>query len=194
MGRWNLLMPTLQISGSDLNEVIGYYYSGHNNDGSLNSLRPRQGGRHLPDDIFKCIFLNENELILIKISLKFVPNGPINNIPALVQIMAWPWWGDKPLFEPMMFSLLTQKYVTLPQLVNSLAPGRCNSHFKSIIFKLIIIQNSSLDICCEFAFGSMLQNFPSGNKPSPEPMLTQIYVANSPYGLTRPQSCDKKLT
>ena len=25
----------------------------------------------------------------IKISLKFVPKGPINNIPALVQIMAW---------------------------------------------------------------------------------------------------------
>ena len=27
--------------------------------------------------------------IQIKISLKFVPKGPINNIPALVQIMAW---------------------------------------------------------------------------------------------------------
>ena len=25
----------------------------------------------------------------IKISLKFVPNGPINNIPALVHKMAW---------------------------------------------------------------------------------------------------------
>ena len=35
------------------------------------------------DDIFKCIFLNENELISIKISLKFVPKGQINNIPAL---------------------------------------------------------------------------------------------------------------
>ena len=42
-----------------------------------------------PDDIFKCIFLNENVWISIKISLKFVPKGPINNIPALVQIMAW---------------------------------------------------------------------------------------------------------
>ena len=37
-----------------------------------------------PDDIFKCIFLNENVLISIKISLKCVPNGQINNIPALV--------------------------------------------------------------------------------------------------------------
>ena len=37
-----------------------------------------------PDDIFKCIFLNENVWIVIKISLKFVLKGPMNNIPALV--------------------------------------------------------------------------------------------------------------
>ena len=47
-------------------------------------------------------FLNENILISIKISVKFVPNGPINNIPAFVQIMAWHRPGDKPLFEAMM--------------------------------------------------------------------------------------------
>ena len=41
----------------------------------------------LPDNIFKCIFLNENVWISIKISLKVVPKGLINNIPALVQIM-----------------------------------------------------------------------------------------------------------
>ena len=35
------------------------------------------------DDIFKLIFLNKNCCILIKISLKFVSKGPINNIPAL---------------------------------------------------------------------------------------------------------------
>ena len=55
----------------------------------LNTLRPRQNGRHYTDDTFKCIFLNENVRISIEISLKFVPKGPINNIPALVQIMAW---------------------------------------------------------------------------------------------------------
>ena len=36
--------------------------------------------RYLADDIFKCILLNENVLILIKISLEFIPKGPINNI------------------------------------------------------------------------------------------------------------------
>ena len=49
-----------------------------------NTLRPRQDGRLFPDDIFKLFFLNENIWIAIKISLKFVPKGPINNIPALV--------------------------------------------------------------------------------------------------------------
>ena len=38
----------------------------------------------LADDAFKCNFVNENILISIKVSLKFVPKGPINNMPALV--------------------------------------------------------------------------------------------------------------
>ena len=54
------------------------------------------------DDTFKWIFLNENVWISIKIALKFVPRGSVNNIPALVQIMAWHQPGDKPLSEPMM--------------------------------------------------------------------------------------------
>ena len=50
----------------------------------VNTLRPRQNRRHFADDIFKCIFLNENVRIPTKILLKFVPKGPINKIPALV--------------------------------------------------------------------------------------------------------------
>ena len=84
---------------------------------SINILSPRQDGRHFPDDIFKWIFLNEIICISIKISLKFVPSGPINNIPTLVQIMAWHRPGDKPLSDPMMVSLLTHKCVTRPQWV-----------------------------------------------------------------------------
>ena len=38
---------------------------------------------------FSDTFFNENIKNLINILLKFVPKGPINNIPALVQIMAW---------------------------------------------------------------------------------------------------------
>ena len=84
---------------------------------SFNTLRLRQHGCHFPDDIFRCIFLNENIWIGINISLSFVPKGPIDNIPALVQIMAWSQSGDKPLSEPMMVSLPTHICVTLPQWV-----------------------------------------------------------------------------
>ena len=83
----------------------------------FNTLRPRQNGCHFPEDIFKGIFLNENALMSIKISLTFVPKGPINNIPALVQIMAWRRPGDKPLSEPVMVGLLTHICVTRPQWV-----------------------------------------------------------------------------
>ena len=54
----------------------------------------------------------------MRFSLKFDPKGPIDNISALVQIMAWHRSGDKPLSETMMVSLLTHIYVTQPQGVN----------------------------------------------------------------------------
>ena len=48
------------------------------------------------------------------VSLTF-PKGPINNIPALVQTMAWRRPDDKPLSEPMMVRLPTHICVTRPQ-------------------------------------------------------------------------------
>ena len=82
----------------------------------INTLRPRQNGRYFPDDILKCIFFNKKTpWTLIKISLKFVSNGPINNIPALVPIMAGCRASDKPLSEPMMVRLPTHICVTRPQ-------------------------------------------------------------------------------
>ena len=50
----------------------------------------------LADNNLECIFLNENDRIPIRISLKFVPRRPIDNNPALVQVMTWWWSGDKP--------------------------------------------------------------------------------------------------
>ena len=38
----------------------------------------------LADDIFKCIFVNENDRIPFQITLKFVLDGPIDNNQALV--------------------------------------------------------------------------------------------------------------
>ena len=98
-----------------LADVCGYDFSEYVISQSINTLRPRQNGRLFADDTFKPIFLNENIRISIKISLKFVPRGLINNIPALVLIMAWRRPGDKPLYEPMIVSLSTHICVTRPQ-------------------------------------------------------------------------------
>ena len=88
--------------------------------GPFNTLRLRQNGCHFPDNIFKWIFVNENVCIAITISLMFVPRGPINNIPALVQIMAWCQPGDKLLSEPMMVNLMMHICVTQPLWVKNL--------------------------------------------------------------------------
>ena len=64
----------------------------------------------LADDIFKGIFLYENDRIPIQITLKLVLKSPIDNKPALVQILAWRRTGDKPLPEPMV-TQLTDTYM-----------------------------------------------------------------------------------
>ena len=64
---------------------------------NINILGPRQNRRHFADDIFKHIY--ENVWISIKFPLKLVPKDPINNISALVQIMAWHGPRDQPLSE-----------------------------------------------------------------------------------------------
>ena len=73
---------------------------------TLSHRWPRQDGRPIPDDILKWIFLNENIWIAFKISLKFDAKDPINDIPALVQIMVWRCPGVKPLSETMVINLL----------------------------------------------------------------------------------------
>ena len=81
----------------------------------FNSFGSRQNGPHFPDNVFKCIFLNENVWIWIEISLKFVPKGPIDNIPKLIQLMAWHWPGNNPLSEATM--VIWRIYVIWPQWI-----------------------------------------------------------------------------
>ena len=68
-----------------------------------------------------------------KKSLQFVHKGPINNIPALVQIMAWRLVGAKPLSEPMMVRLPTLICVTRLQWVTI---SHFTSHWTSCLFRL----------------------------------------------------------
>ena len=69
---------------------------------NVNSSSPGQHGRHFADDIFKCVFVNENIWISKRISLKFVLKGPIDNNTALVEITAWRRPSDKSLSEPIL--------------------------------------------------------------------------------------------
>ena len=65
----------------------------------INTLRPRKTGRHFSDDIFKWI--------LITISLEYVPRGPTDHIPALIQILTWRRPEDKSFSDPLIIILLT---------------------------------------------------------------------------------------
>ena len=103
-GKWHKMMYVV-FNSLGLEKVTAIF----------NTLRPRQNGRHFTDDIFKYISLNENVWFLFKISLKFVSKGLINNIPALVQIMAWRRPGDKPLSQSIMVSSLMHICVSQPQ-------------------------------------------------------------------------------
>ena len=83
----------------------------------VNTLRPRQNGRHFADDMFKCIFFNANVWIPIEISLKFVPNGSINNNPALFagnvpgylrsQVLIFHWNGTYKEYGHYILKLIT---------------------------------------------------------------------------------------
>ena len=95
----------------------------------VNTMRSRQNVRHFADNIFKCIFLNEDIWISINISMKFVSKSRINNIPALVQIMAWRRLSDKPLSDPMMVNLQTHICVGLNELIKTF-----NGHICIILY------------------------------------------------------------
>ena len=71
-------------------------------------LRPEQ----------KCLpmcFVNETFCISIQVWLNFVDNGPPNIMSALVQVLTWCQTHDRPLFEPMIPSSLTNVSVRMRQ-------------------------------------------------------------------------------
>ena len=98
------------------------------------------------DNIFQCNCINEKILILIKMSLKIVPKVWINNIPALVQIMAWHRPGIKPVSKPVMVDLLMNICVTQTQWVKHILPtigvNRLSWRIHMIEFPLQRIHNT----------------------------------------------------
>ena len=87
--------------------------------------------------------MNENAWISIKISLKYVSKGPINNIPALVQIMACHQPGNKPLSEPMM--VYWRIYASLG--LNDLTEYSTERVSKQFLFRKIFLKFSMAGYC-----------------------------------------------
>ena len=118
-------------------------------------IEPRQNGYHFADDMFKCIFLNENVRISINISMKFVPKVQIDNIPALVPIMAWCPLGDKPFSEPIMVSLLTYIYspVGINELINHTSEHCC--YIFPVVMGLMLFVPSYSATCFMYITGNL---------------------------------------
>ena len=122
----------------------------------------------------------------IKISLNFVPNGPIYNIPALVQIMAWRRPSDKPLSEPMMVSLLAHICVTPPQWVKTYGYTICLALWYKSNTRMLV----TFGICFKQHFDTRYLVF---YNPSPPRMFLSLdllweyriqHDANGPFYVT----------
>ena len=103
---------------------------------------------------------NENVWIPIKISMKFVPKGPINNIPSLVQIVARRRPGDKPLSEPIMVVSPTHVSVTGPQWVNVTVTQYEDGLWLCVTHQLQSVTQKWLISCLTCTRVPILQSFP----------------------------------
>ena len=78
-----LLYLTVQMhSKTNASIVFNMLYHDLYSELYLDTLRPRQNGRHVAKDIFKHIFLNEIYCIFILISLKYAPKVRIISMRA----------------------------------------------------------------------------------------------------------------
>ena len=89
---------------------IGFWYV---DEATHYLIFPGQNGRHLADDIFRCIFLKQKFCILIRIALKFVRNDSIDNKRALLQVMASRRKGDKAITRTNADPVHRRLYVAL---------------------------------------------------------------------------------
>ena len=110
----------------------------------INPLRQRQNGHHFTDDPCNRIFFNEPVRISIKISLRFVPKGPIKNIPELFHITACHRPSGKPFYEPMMVCLLMHICLTQPQWVNNKWLEKHGSIFSTVVTKALVLKQQAI--------------------------------------------------
>ena len=128
---WNPIGTVLCITGSPMRAIsmLLAMWSSHLG-GGFNTLRSRQNRHHFADNIFQCVFLNENCCILIELSLKFVTKCSIHKICSIgsdngmapIRRQAIIWINDGLVYWHI--------YVTRPQWVNvEEAHDRASSHY-----------------------------------------------------------------
>ena len=73
-----------------------------------------KNGRHFADSIFKCILFNELFCILIQISLKFGPQGPVDNKWALIHRRVYAvLWGDELIQNQSMLCYVSIGFIVV---------------------------------------------------------------------------------
>ena len=115
---------------------------------ALNTLRQRQNGGHFPDDIFKCIFMNENVWVSIKDSTEVYSQGSSigsDNSLMLTKRQAIIWTNDGLVWQCIYASLG----------LNELKVCVC------VFFKMNIgnLQFCTIDITCNLMHGILSQHF-----------------------------------
>ena len=134
---------------------------------------------------FKCTFSIEN-VPFIKISPKLAHKGLTDNKSTVVWLMAWCWIENKSLSKP-----------NLSQFINSLAPGKFELNFRSLIFQIISVIDG-WGISCDLALRSISLDLTDDKSTLVQGMAwcrqaTSHYLSHcrprllSPYGVTRPQ-------
>ena len=88
--------------------------------------------------------------ISIQISLKFVIKGPIDNDPALVQIMAWRRIGGKPLSEPMPAQSTRGRWVNISSadLPNTFSVAQTYTDIHQGLSKAVDVLEKKITFIC----------------------------------------------
>ena len=109
----------------------------------FNTLRLRQDGRHFPNDIFKCIFLNENVWISIKISLIIIVS---DNGLAPTRRQAVIWTNDGLVYWRIYASLGLNDLTHMPEAIHYIVEHNGGSkHNNSTIYSCIVQDIFSLN-------------------------------------------------
>ena len=122
---YNGIYHTGKISSLHWDTLLEVHFNGRLSSHTLliiihifKTFRPKQNGYHFQTTFSNVFYWLKMYKFILWFHRSLFPNCQIDNIPALVRIMAWCRAGDKQLSEAMMASLLTHICVTWSQWVN----------------------------------------------------------------------------